>query len=219
MPGLPLSLFGKTKALEGEIDEFLDKVSEGGMVFEEGVTAYVDHGVDARVERKLHQIVELRTSGSELRRAIERSLYTEMLVPDFRGDVLSLLDNLGDLLGVLKDFYVDMTIEQPQIPDAVKSDLRRLASTVVKSVEHTVQGARAFFRDFQAVRDHIHKIAFYETESDTISLRINTAVFRSDLPFARKMHLSGAVKELDELADHAKDVGDRLSIYSIKRSL
>ena len=59
MPGLPLSLFGKTKALEAEIDEFLDKVSEGGIVFEEGVTAYVDHGVDGRVERKLHQIVEL----------------------------------------------------------------------------------------------------------------------------------------------------------------
>ena len=219
MPEMRVSLFGKTKALESQIDEFLDTVSEGGMVFEQGYAAYVANGVDEQVEQKLHQIRELKTRGDELRRTIERWLYTEMLLPDSRGDVLSLLDDLGDLLREFKHYFVNMTIERPQIPDEVKGDFRQMTAAAVSSAEFTVQAARAFFRDFQAVRDHIHKIAFYEAESDTVALRINTAIFRSDLPLAQKMHVTNTVKAVDGLADQAKDTGDRLSIYAIKRSL
>jgi hypothetical protein len=37
-----LALFGKTKAMEAMIDNFLDKISEGGMRFEQGIASYVD---------------------------------------------------------------------------------------------------------------------------------------------------------------------------------
>ena len=37
-------LFGKTKFLEGQIDEFLDKLAEGAIYFERGITAYIEAG-------------------------------------------------------------------------------------------------------------------------------------------------------------------------------
>lgn len=214
-----LSLFGKSRALEGQLDEFLDTVSEGGMVFELGVTAFIDQGGDDCCEEKLLQIQQLKQRGSELSLAVDRSLYTEMLLPDLRGDVLALLGDLYELLDNLKDCFVDMTIEQPEFPDALKDELKGLVGSVVKSVEFTVQAARAFFRDFRAVRDHIHKIGFYEEEADAVSLRLKTAVFQSDLSLDRKLHLTRWVDAFEEVSDLADDVGDRLAIYAIKRSL
>ena len=69
------------------------------------------------------------------------------------------------------------------------------------------------------MRDHNHKVIFYETEADKICTKLKTAVFASDLPLERKLHLRYFVERVDEAANAAEDVADELAIYTIKRSL
>ena len=45
--GKNLTLFGRTKALENEIDAFLDKLSESGLLFRRGVKVYLAEGASA----------------------------------------------------------------------------------------------------------------------------------------------------------------------------
>jgi predicted phosphate transport protein (TIGR00153 family) len=141
------------------------------------------------------------------------------LIPDSRGDVLSLLEDLDDLLDALKSTLLSVSIERPEIPDEANPALKELISVAVKGVESTVQASRAFFTNFTAVRDHIHKIGIYEREADRLALRLKKSIFQSELPLDRKMHLRDLVDTVDLLADEAENVGDRLSIYTIKRSL
>jgi predicted phosphate transport protein (TIGR00153 family) len=210
--------FGRTKAIEDQINEFLDRVSEAGLVFEMGVDCYLDCGVDEACEAKLKQISELEHRGDELRRSVETALYSELLIPDFRGDVLSLLEDLDTLLDVLKSTLQSITIERHDVPDESKKDFKELVSVTVKSVESTVLASRAFFTDINSVRDHIHKIGFYERESDKIAIRMKKNIFKSSLTLDRKMHLRDLVDTIEQLADEAENVGDRLSIYTIKRA-
>ena len=142
-----------------------------------------------------------------------------MLIPDTRGDVLSLLDDLDDLLDGLKLGLQTLAIETPSFPKALREDLRALATTVVRGIEETAVASRAYFRDPNAVPDHIHKIAFYEGEADAIALRMARAIFGGKLSLERKRHLRECVSRIDRLADDAQDVGDRLGIYAVKRSL
>ncbi len=201
------------------MNEFLDIISEAGMVFEMGFTSYLANGFCQACEEKLKQVSELEHRGDDLRRNIETALYTELLIPDSRGDVLSLLEDLDDLLGCMKTNLLGITIEEPDIREEYINDLRELVSLAVKSVETTVVATRAFFTDFTSVRDHIHKIGFYEREADKIAIRLKKNIFLSGLPLDRKMHLRDSVDTVDRLADEAENVGDRLSIYAIKRSL
>ncbi len=214
-----LALFGKTKAMEAMIDNFLDKVSEGGMRFEQGIASYVD---GATAERLTDQAAQLRATegeGHRLRLVIETDLYTEMLIPDFRADVLSLLEDLNYLLGLVEDIFLAITVEQPAIEDAFKADFKVLASAAVKTMESAILGARAFFRNIAAVRDHLGKVSFHEEECDQCATRLKRDIFGSDLGLDRKMHLRYFVDKIDNLADEAEDVGDWLAIYSIKRAL
>ena len=214
-----LALFGKTKNIENMIDELMDCISNGAMKFESGFDIYLEGTEEGRCDDAVQQIRELEVEGNRLRRGIEGHLYTDMLIPDSRGDVLSLLEDTNYLLGLAEDIYLAITVENPAIGEAFKADFKLLASTAVKAVEAVVLATRAFFRNITAVRDHLGKVAFHEEECDQIATRLKRNIFASDLKLENKIHLRYFVDKLDRLADEAEDVGDWLSIYSIKRSL
>jgi len=213
-----LALFEKSKAMEGMIDDFLDRISEGGLLFEQGITTFVETGPSGVREEQVKQMRDLENEGNRLRRTIETHLYTEMLIPDLRADVLGLLEDLNFLLGLVEDIFLAFTVEHPVVDDSYKADFKLLVETAVKTMEFAVLAARAFFRNIAAVRDHLGKIAFYEDACDQISTRLKRDIFGSELALNQKMHLRYFVDKVDNLADEAEDVGDRLAIYSIKRA-
>ena len=89
----------------------------------------------------------------------------------------------------------------------------------MQAVESLVLASRAFFRNIAAVSDHMHKVMFYEKEADKVSTKLKRAIFASDLPLSHKVHLRDFVEHIDNVADRAEDVADRLTIYAIKRTV
>lgn len=213
------AVFTGTRQIEAEIDEFLDKVSEAGIVYEAACAEFLQHGPDAACQARLDQLTQLEARGDELRRGVETALYTQMLIPESRGDVLSLLDHLDELLDRYKRNLMALTIERPAVAPEFQADFQALVAVVVKSIEAAVLASRAYFRDAATVRDHAHKVGFYEKEADHVALRLKRAIFDSGLPLAEKLHLRYHVDQADQLADEAERVGDHLSIAALKRSL
>jgi predicted phosphate transport protein (TIGR00153 family) len=213
-------LFGKTRFLAGLIEEFLDKISEGVFMVEAGFQAYLSNTDDQEIcEEKLQQVIEIKRSCSDLRRRIVTMLYTEMLLPDARGDVLRLLGNLFELLDEMGDDYQEMMIVQPRGLAGFADDFAELNAMAMRCVQAVVLAARTFFRNPPAVRDHINEVRMFEDETDRIALRIKRKAFASDLGFEQRTQVREATAMLDGLADRAENIGDDLSIYAIKRAL
>lgn len=215
------SLFGRSQSVQRQIDEFLDKVSESALV----LVAMLHHSLDAESPaldetnlQRIEQMLELKRRSSGLRREIEAELYTEMLIPDLLGDVASLIEALHRLV---EDMHHAMRFNRYtplQPPETVVSDAKDMTTAVGNAVEHLVQATRAFFRDFTQVRDHVHKVGFYESESDVLRDRMLEKLYGSGLGLAEADHLAGAVRELDGVADRAERIADSLTIYAIKRA-
>jgi predicted phosphate transport protein (TIGR00153 family) len=211
------NIFGRTRALESQIDEFLDKVSEAGLVFSRAMKVYLDQGACPDFEGFLEHGTRVEHRGDDLRRTIETALYAQTLIPDFRGDVLSLLEDMDDLVNIYEANLYRFSIEKPVIPSEYHRDFQELTETVVKCVETVVLAARAFFRDSETVRVYNAKVMFYESEADKISTKLKRAVFASNLDLAHKTQLRYFVERVDELANQAEDIADYLAIYTIKR--
>ncbi len=214
-----LALFGKTKAMENLIDNFLDQVSNGGMKFEQGILTYLDSGAEGQCIDLVRQLRHIEVEGNRLRRTIELQLHTEMLIPDLRADVLSLMEDLNYLLGLAEDIFLAITVESPAVDETYKADFKQMTSHAVMTMEAAVLAARAFFRNIAAVRDHLNKVGFHEEEVDQIATRLKRAIFSSEMGLDQKMHLRYFVDKIDNLADESENVGDWLAIYSLKRSL
>jgi hypothetical protein len=212
-------LFSGTRSLENQIDEFLDKVSEAGMVFGRAMRVYLEKGPSDEFDSFLGHAADIERRGDELRRTIESELYLRTLIPDLRGDVLALLESMDHLVNVYEGDLFRISIQSPDIPEQFHSGYMELVETVMSCVDSVVLAARAFFRDIEAVRDHCSKTIFLETEADKIGTKLQRAIFASSLPLERKMHLRYFVERIDELANSAEDVADALQIYTIKRRI
>jgi len=213
------ALFGRTRALERQIEEFLDAISEAGLIFQRGIKVYLLEGASPEFMEVLSDVSAIETRADEIRRSVEAQLYEKTLIPDLRGDVLSLLEDMDWLIGVFQANCYRFSTEKPDIPPEYAREFMDLTETTVTCVDCLVMAARAFFRNIEAVRDHNHKVIYYETEADKICTKLKTAVFDSDLPLDRKMHLRYFIDRLDEAANAAEDVADELAIYTIKRSI
>ena len=152
------------------IDDFLDNVSESGLLFKLGVDSYLKGNVES-FEKKLEDITHTENQGDSLRRSLEEQLYVQTLIPESIGDVLELLENMDTLLDCFKGAMWRFEIEYPTIPPEVHRDFRELVACVVDSVEAMVRSARAFFKNMDAVSDHMHKVSYWEKQSDKISTR------------------------------------------------
>lgn len=213
------TLFGRTKELEGQIDEFLDIVTQSGLIFRSAVDVYLDKGACKDFDEFLFTMEEAEKRGDNLRRDIETKLYIQTLIPDLRGDVLSLLEHVDKLVNIYEANLFRFSIQQPEIPADFHKGFIKLTETVIICVESLVLASRSFFRDINAVRDHVRKVLFYESEADRISTKLQRKVFGSGLDLTRKRHLQYFIEHIDELANSAEDVADELSIYTIKRKI
>ncbi len=213
-----MPLFKSTQTLTTQIDDFLDTVAEGGLVFRDGVHAYLE-GDTARFDERILAIVALEHKADDLSKAVETHLYRHSLIPEHRGDVLGLLETTDTIIDTAKTSLLQFSVEKPVIPEDCVADFRRLVDAGCESIEAVVIAARTFFRDPEAVKDHLFKVTHFEREADGISDGLKRRVFAGDLDLAHKIHLRYFALNVEKVSDRSKEVADRLAIYAIKRSI
>ncbi len=212
-------LFRRTKDLENQIDNYLDKMSESAVMFKLAVKVYLRDGATEEFKQKLQQVNAAESEADHLRRSIEKELYTHTLIPDSRGDVLGLIETLDHVINLFEGTLWSLDIERPDIPEEFRRGFKQLTAMVVEAVDALVLAARSFFRSPLAVADFNSKVLIFEKEADKISTKLKREIFESDLDLPRKMHLRQFVEQIDNVADWAEDVADRLAIYAIKRTV
>ncbi|MCD6580423.1 MAG: DUF47 family protein [Desulfuromusa sp.] len=214
-----VSIFKSRTGIEKEIDSFLNLASESGLIFVQGIDAYLSGNLDNFQEHLTH-IVETEKEADTLRHSIEDLLYRKTLIPESRGDVLELIERMDAVLGRFKGVLFQIEIERPQIAAQFHEDLKSLVNCVIHAVEAATLSLRAYFKDISQATDHIHKVAFWETEADKAGTRLQKMIFGyPDMGLDLKMQLRDLCRRIDKIADQAEDLGDSLGIYIIKRSL
>ncbi|MEN8210593.1 MAG: DUF47 family protein [Thermodesulfobacteriota bacterium] len=213
------SILKKNFRIEKQIDDFLNQISEAGLLFQSGVDIYLRGKKDAFL-KKIDEISGVEHRGDALRRSIEEQLYLKTLIPESRGDVLDLLENMDALLDRFKGAIWRFEIERIEIDPEFHDEFKELVHNVVEASEAIVRSARAFFKNITAVADHMHKVSFWETEADKVSTMLQRKIFRKkEMRLSHRMQLRDFVRHVDKIADRAEDVADKLSIFVIKRSL
>ncbi|MBN1531752.1 MAG: DUF47 family protein [Spirochaetes bacterium] len=211
-------LFSKTRRLINEIDNFLDLASQTGLHLREGIRLYIEQRYD-EFEQRLETIRNAEKRADASRIDVEASLYTETLIPESRGDVLGILESMDSIVDKAKKTMLNLSIERPVIPARLKPVFLELTDRVIETVEELVSAARAYFYELHAVKDHLHKVKYFEREADHMAEKIKREVFSMKIDLARKIQLSYFINHIDYLADQSEEVANRLSIATIKRAV
>lgn len=219
MFNLKISLFSHTKELEQKIDTLHDKIIEISMVFKKAVNIYLKEKRSAEYRHLSKEIKTIENQADSLRREIENRLYMHNLIPDFRGNVLELVENLDKVINEIDDVAHKFYIEQTDIPLKYHEQFKELTEQVCECVENLAIASRSFFRDFSAVRDYSKKVYWLEHESDKTSAKLKEEIFASNMELAQKLQLGSIITEVSDIADLAENCIDQLSIFVIKRDV
>ena len=214
-----VSIFKRAKGIESNIEKFLKNIEFSASEFELGLKEYFEGRTD-HFGKRCKEIQKLESDSDSLRSDIKHTLYSDLLIPDSRGDVLGLIENLDNVIDITQKVFIQFSVESPIIYPFLKDDFISLTEASVKSVHKLIPAVRAFFEEPKNVTDLLNQVHFWEHEADKTEIRIKKKVFKSEEieQFSRRVHIRYFAEKISLVADHAEAVAERLEVYTIKRA-
>ncbi len=202
------------------IETFIDHIDKGILIFKEGVFNYLD-GNNASFLDNLKTLSVLETEADIMRRKVENILYTQSLMPQLRGDIMRLMEELDNIIDLAKKNLYQFDVEIPFIPNELHQELKKLTELAVAACESVLPAARAYFREPEAVKEKIHRTYLYEKEADKLADGIKRKVFHDmpSLKLSEKFHLRYFTLHIETISDAAEKAADLISIMAIKRTI
>ncbi len=215
-----MSIFKKSIELNLKIEKFLDVISESLLLFEKVISYHLKSDTTLFKET-LDRISCLETEADELENEIKTTLYKFMLLPDARADVLSLIKSLDNIIDSTEEITKDFYIQRPVFPQILHESILELTQNTIKSADFLLLAARAFLGEVHLVSSYIHKINFFEHETDLLEDRINHSIFNEGIieDLSEKIQLKNFISEIAKISDEAELIGEKLTIFTIKREI
>ncbi|RQD69386.1 MAG: DUF47 family protein [Tindallia sp. MSAO_Bac2] len=209
-----------SKELEDEIDAYLKAITRGILVFQAGVEEYLK-GKNEAFEERVKEMTAAEKEADEKLKNIKYKLYAYNLIPDASGDILELTDALDELVDRAKAVHLNLSIENPQIPDFATESFVELSRASCKAADELMKGVRSFFQNTGMVEEHVNKVYFFEGEADKMEESIARQVFgnKSIERLSHKIHLRYFVERIASISDISEDVALKLSVFQLKRNI
>ena len=204
------------KELMISINLFLDNILKINNLFKTLLQKYFDQKFDD-VQKVTDQISNLESECDALRRDVERRIYSETLIPEIRGDVLGMLENLDKIPGQIQGNAHSFNTEKPKVDGELDKNFLKLCDYASECISLLIEGARSFFIDKNITIKKCLEVSKVESKADKISTELKKTIFtNSENGLATKVHLKYFVEIMDEVANLSEDVADRLIISSSK---
>lgn len=200
-----------------KIDEFIDTIDLGILVFREGIKYYIKDDIET-FSMHLNKVDQLEAQADRLQREIENEMITYSILPQHREDVVRLIEEMDEIIDGLKSSMYEFDIEIPNIPPSLSESMITLSHASANAAEELLPAVRAYFRAPHTVREKLLKVYYYESETDKIAFRIKRRIFHemNDLDLAHKAHLRYIIHHIEKISDLAQTGADMLSAMSVK---
>jgi predicted phosphate transport protein (TIGR00153 family) len=144
-------------------------------------------------------------------------MYSKVLIPESRGDILRLLESI-DLIPTHFETVLFMIQGQKlKVPNFITPDLRELMRSSLECCDLVTRQVEAYFKKTENIKPLVSTIDSLESRCDHIEREIVRKIFASDLDPFEKLQLKELVVQMGEISDQADRVSRSVYIINIKR--
>lgn len=212
-------LFKRTKEVETKISEFLSNIVHSGFLFALGFEIYLNKGATSEFNSVCEQISAHEAKNDELRRTVEIGLYTQMILPDVRSDILRLLEGCDRVINAYEENMLSLSAEQVQIPKKYCDSIHELLKPTADCADALIEAVRCFFSG-ATLSQHAVLVSDYEHEIDLKVFELKRQIFADKkIELAHKLQLRDMIDRIESISNRSEDITDRLQVMSVKHSL
>ncbi len=213
-------LFKKQKVLEHLLNEYFLAVEVAQENFLHAMDNYFETGQCCPdFEFLAGETHKAESKGDDIQEQVTLLLFEKALIPEFRGDVLTLLEILDDVPDQFDRILDGILAQKIILQDSVTQDLKDLVSVSMEVCSLMLEGVRDLFRREKEVSQLLKRADQMESRGDRIERRVITRIFESDWDPLQKVLLRDLTSMLGDIADHAVHVCRQVNLITIKRQV
>jgi predicted phosphate transport protein (TIGR00153 family) len=145
-------------------------------------------------------------------------MYGKALIPDFRGDVMVLLEGIDEIPRVFEKILYSLKVQKIVPPDKILADLSEFFLISLECCDLLIEQILAFFHQKKGIRSLLKRIDEMESKCDHYERTILSNIFDSkEIDSFEKLQLKELIQQVGEISDHADRVSKMINIFSLKR--
>ena len=216
--GLRDFLFSKQRHIEERVALYLDAWEECLEEFFQAMEVYLAAGLSEEFGYGVQKVHKLESRADDLRREIEYEMYAKALLPESRGDILGMLENLDRIPNTAETLLFMLSSERIVFPAALAGLLGALLQKTREATAPLLEIARRIFAPHGDLLPLVQEVDDKESECDFIERELIARIFASsEVAGHLKPVLRDVAIKLANVTDHAENVADRLILTSLKR--
>jgi len=170
--------------------------------------------------KELSEVVrQAETTADKIRRKAEMEMYTGAFLPNFRGDLLGIIESLDKIANKTETVADEIELQNLKIPSELFENFEMLAKKSLETFQALKDAAEEMFEDFDSASQKITDTEKFEHEADEIERDTIRKIFSLDIPLAEKIQLKKLVHRIADISDTSEDVSDRIQIILYKRKV
>ncbi len=213
-------LFKKQKVIEQYLHEYLQAIEIAKQNFLHAMDTYVETGrCCPDFEFLVEETHKAESRGDDIQERLISTLFKKALVPEFRGDVLTLLELIDNVPDQFDRVLYAIQTQGIELHDDVKKDFKELVAVSQETCTLMLHGLKDFFKHPTTVDEILSQMDQLESRGDHIERRIITSIFKSDLEPLQKILGRDLISMMGDIADYAVHVWRQVHLITIKRQV
>jgi len=211
-------IFKKERQVEQLIYQYLDTFKLSQESFSMAMdSCFLNDSRCENFDFYIKQTHKYENKTSDISDEINNIMYGKTLIPDSRGDIMELLNEIDTIPRLFKDILYMVQTERLTVPDFIVDEIKELVRISMECCELLIRQAVALFTNSGGVRTLLGNIDTNESHCDNIERRIVAMIFDSEIDSFRKLQLKDLVEKTGRISDEAESVSKLINILSLKR--
>ena len=202
------------------VNEYTTKAEECIELFRRAFETYFAMGQGTEFDEAVEAVHLVESGCDDLRRKIEAEVFAKSLIPESRGDILTLLECIDKVPTKADALLQEMRAEALAMPQPLAGKFRHLVHTNCECFQCLGRAVRELFLAIDRVPGLAAEIDKRESLSDRLACEIIRLIF-SDNALApdQRILLKDLAVEISKLSDLAENAADTLVIIAVKRMI
>lgn len=216
--GLLDFFFRKQRQVEAMVGDYLDIWEQCLEQFDETMSTYLEEGHSRDFHFGVERTHKLESRADDSRREMEYELYAKALLPESRGDILGLLEDLDRIPNAAENVLFKVCYERIELPEPYREGVEAMLRATGEAVEALLKLARGVFTKQDNRIQLVRRIDNRESAVDHHQREMVTRIFSDEnLGDFEKLALRDLIDLMGRLTDRAEEVADQVIIMTLKR--
>lgn len=201
------------------ITDHFDIVLKGSVHFAEVFNQYLDK--ECNMDEEMVSLVQImhtiESDADKKRHEFEAFLYEGNILPNFREDLISLVEKNDKIINkfeALLDFY---TLQKMYIHPPLQQGFKEIIKGNHKALKTLSEILSYFFKDFKSARKQLEDVGRIEHDVDTLERMQIIKIFDMNISLSEKVLLREFTNIIADVSDLAENTADMIETFIIKR--